>query len=378
MSFKEPEGIKYQYFLEGYDLDWSESTFDNSVTYPRLNDGEYTFKVKACNTDGYCSEETLGFTIIIATPFWKTWWFISLMFLLVLVLIVYVIKKREANQKAIQKRLEDELDLRTTEVVKKSELLEEKNKNITDSINYALRIQKSILPSDELLKEHFPESFILYKPRDIVSGDFYWHQQIGNKFLVACADCTGHGVPGAFMSMISSTLLKEIAKQYRLTNPANFLTKLDELLNKTLVQSDEKRIHDGLDLSLCVFDLKTNELSFSGAYRPVIIYKDGILERFKTSSFSIGGNDFMEKEFKTTKIQLKPGDIVYLFSDGYPDQFGGIKGKKMYLKGFESVLKENLHLPMDVQRENLKDFLQDWKKGQKQVDDILVMGIKIS
>jgi ligand-binding sensor domain-containing protein/serine phosphatase RsbU (regulator of sigma subunit) len=378
ISFKQPEGVKYQHFLEGYDLDWTESSFNNFANYPRIEDGTYTFYVKACNNDGFCSEETLAFQIVVAAPFWKKWWFFVSVFIIVVLLIYFIIKMRERKQKEIQKNLEIELDKRTKEVVKKSEEIEEKNKNITDSINYALKIQKSILPSKKLMKDYFPESFVFYQPRDIVSGDFYWYEKIGNKFIVACADCTGHGVPGAFMSMISSTLFKEIAHQYQITEPSEFLYKLDELLKNTLKQSVKAKIHDGLDMSICIFDLDTNHLSFSGAYRPVVLYRDKTLELIKTTPFSIGGDDFIEKEFKTINVQLKPGDIVYLFTDGFPDQFGGKKGKKLYLKGFKTLIENSADIKMDNQHLLFKRFLNDWKGDLKQIDDILVMGIKIS
>ncbi|MBL4593423.1 MAG: SpoIIE family protein phosphatase, partial [Flavobacteriales bacterium] len=255
ISFKQPDGVKYQTYLEGYDLDWSESSSNNSRTFPRIDDGTYTFYVKACNNDGFCSEDTLAFTIVIASPFWKKWWFFVSLFIFLSLLIYLLIKMREKKQKEIQRNLEIELDKRTAEVVKKSEELEGKNKNITDSINYALRIQKSILPSKQLMKDYFPESFVFYQPRDIVSGDFYWYEKIGDKFIIVCADCTGHGVPGAFTSMITSTLFKEIAHQYKITEPSEFLYKLDELLKNTLKQSEKGKIHDGLDMSICVFDL---------------------------------------------------------------------------------------------------------------------------
>jgi len=378
ISFKQAEGVQYQYFLEGYDLEWSDPSFNNTATYPRIDDGEYTFYVKACNNDDFCSEETLAFKIIVDTPLWKKWWFISLIIIAILLVIYMIIKIRERNQKEIQKRLETELEKRTKEVVKKSEEIEDKNKNITDSINYALKIQKSILPSKELMKEYFPESFVFYQPRDIVSGDFYWYEKIGNKFIMVCADCTGHGVPGAFMSMITSTLFKEIAYQYQITEPSEFLYKLDELLKNTLKQAKKTKIHDGLDMSICVFDLETNHLSFSGAYRPIVFYRNNELELIKTTPFSIGGDDFMEKEFITLNKQLFPGDIVYLFTDGFPDQFGGVKGKKLYLKGFKKLIEDTAHLEMGKQHLVFKKFLSDWKGNQKQIDDVLVMGIKIS
>ncbi len=378
ISFKQPEGVKYQYFLEGHDLNWSESSTSNIANYPRIDDGEYTFYVKACNTDGVCSEETQSFKITIAAPFWKKWWFYFLTLLTIVLIVYLIIKQREKKQKEIQASLELELAKRTKEVVKKNSELEDKNKNITDSINYALRIQKSILPSKRLMKELFPESFVFYKPRDIVSGDFYWYERIGNKFIVACADCTGHGVPGAFMSMISSTLLKEIAHQEQITEPSKFLFKLDELLMNTLKKTGETSIHDGLDLSLCVFDLDTNLLSFSGAFRPVLLYQNKILERYKTFPYSIGGGDFIKKEFETINIQLEKGDIVYLFTDGYPDQFGGERGKKLYLKGFQDLINSCVELGMDEQHRILSVFLKDWMGNKNQIDDVLVMGIKIT
>lgn len=378
ISFKQPDGVKYQHYLEGYDLDWSESSFMNTAKYPRIDDGTYTFYVKACNNDGFCSEETLAFTITIATPIWKKWWFFVLLFLAGALIIYFIINMREKKQKAIQKNLEIELDKRTKEVVKKSEEIEQKNKNITDSINYALKIQKSILPSKQLMKDHFPESFVFYQPRDIVSGDFYWYGKIDNKFIVACADCTGHGVPGAFMSMISSTLFKEIAHQYQITEPSEFLYKLDELLKSTLKQDMKSKISDGLDMSICIFDLDTNHLSFSGAYRPVILYRDNNLEFIKTTPFSIGGETYLKKEFITVDVQLKKDDIVYLFTDGFPDQFGGERGKKLYLNGFKTLIENSADIKMEDQRLLFKRFLKDWKGNHKQVDDILVMGIKIS
>ena len=377
ISFKQPDGVKYQYFLEGHDLNWSESTTSTTANYPRIDDGIYTFYVKACNSDGACSEETLAFTITIAAPFWKKWWFYLLAFVTLVLIVYLIIKQREKKQKEIQLSLELELEKRTKEVVKKNEELEDKNKSITDSINYALRIQKSILPSKRLMKEIFPESFVFYKPRDIVSGDFYWYEKIGDKFIIACADCTGHGVPGAFMSMISSTLLKEIAHQEKLTDPSEFLFKLDEVLLSTLKKSGETTIHDGLDVSLCVFDLQTNHLSFSGAFRPILIYRNNALERIKTFPYSIGGGDFIEKEFKTINIQLEKGDVVYMFTDGYPDQFGGVRGKKLYLKGFQELIEKSIDFPLDEQHDLLKEFLLSWKGEKSQIDDILVIGIKI-
>lgn len=371
ISFKQADGVKYEYYLKGYDLDWSESSSSSTVTYPRISDGEYTFYLKACNVDGFCTEKTLTFQLSVATPYWKKWWFIVLLISGVIFIFIYIVKKREANQKAVRKSLEVELDKRTAEVVRKS-------KDVRDSINYAQRIQRSILPSIKLMSDNFPESFVYFKPRDIVSGDFYWYERIGNKFIMICADCTGHGVPGAMLSMIASTLFKEIAHQHKIIEPSDFLYKLDELFKGAIKKSEQSYIHDGLDLSICLFDLDTNQLSFSGANRPVIICKENDLKRIKTSPVSIGGDELVEKEFKTINVQLEKGNSVYLFSDGFPDQFGGHRGKKLYLKGFEDVIKKSLDLNMAEQHLKMGEFFKEWKGEEEQVDDILVIGIKIS
>ncbi|PLX11577.1 MAG: hypothetical protein C0597_14835, partial [Marinilabiliales bacterium] len=193
LSYSNPAGVTYQYMLDGYDLEWSKITNSREVYYPKVEDGNYTFILKACNADGDCVDKPLEFKIIIKPPFWKTWWFIILAILTVAASIYFYIKYRERKQKALQEYLENELTSRTKEVVEQKEMLEVKNRDITDSINYAQRIQQSILPSVTTINENFTGSFVYYQPRDIVSGDFYWYERINdNKFLIVCADSTGH------------------------------------------------------------------------------------------------------------------------------------------------------------------------------------------
>lgn len=377
ISLKNPENVRYQYFLEGHDLDWSEPTSASHAIYPRLEDGTYKFWVKACNSDEVCSEETMLTQIEIAKPFWKQYWFFLITGLVLVAIVAFIIRIRERNQRQLQAYLENQLTLRTKEVVEQKEELESKNKDITDSITYALRIQNAILPGTEAIKKVFPESFIFYRPRDIVSGDFYWYQMIGNHFLVACADCTGHGVPGGFMSMISATVFKDIANQRKEINPADFLTAVDQSIRVSLKQNREQGTHDGLDVGLCSINLDSGLLTYAGAVRPLVIKTREGFQVIKGSSDSLGGMSLNDrKEFNNTAIQLQKGDVFYMFSDGYPDQFGEETGKKFKLKGVLDLLEEINHLPIPEQEAKVAEVFENWKGNEPQIDDVLLMGLR--
>lgn len=377
ISFINQDDIEYQFYLEGYDLDWSLPTATNKAKYPRLEEGEYVFHAKACNSDGICSEEAVLLKVSIDNPFWKKWWFFVLVFAVVVGIVATYIKIRERRHKELQKYLEKQLELRQAEVIEKNELLEEKNTNITSSINYALRIQKSILPKKELLKKFFPESFIINKPRDIVSGDFYWYREVGDHFLVACADCTGHGVPGGFMSMISSTIFREITDRYNVTDPAEFLTRVNQNITESLSQDSTKASHDGLDMVLCSFVPGTGKVAFAGAMRPLVVVKDGKVEILRTSRHSIGGYEADEKKFENFTVDLNPGDSIYMFSDGLQDQFGGPRNRKFQLKKLIEILYEMHPKPAAEQKEIMEAEFQDWMGDNEQIDDILLIGLKM-
>jgi ligand-binding sensor domain-containing protein/serine phosphatase RsbU (regulator of sigma subunit) len=378
-SYSDPEGVLYQYKLDGYDLEWSKPTKDRFVYYPRIEDGKYTFMLKACNSDGYCVEEPLEMEITIRPPFWKTWWFISLSIIVGAGLILLYIKDRERKQKALQEYLENELTIRTKEVTEQKEELEIKNRDITDSINYAQRIQESILPSVTTIDENFSGAFVCYQPRDIVSGDFYWFERINaDKFLIVCADSTGHGVPGAFMSMIGTTLIKDICWRKEIDSPSAILQQLDKELQSTLNQNiDAERAHDGMDIIVCEIDVNTHYMRFSSAMRPLILYKDKELQYVKGTKASIGGDPKAEKRFENVGFQLHPGDIIYMFSDGYPDQFGGPRGKKFKMDRVKNMLAGVCDKPMDIQNEHVSKTFNEWRGKLQQVDDVLFMAVKI-
>lgn len=381
LNYNDPEAVYYQYKLEGYDLDWSEISDQRYALYSRVEDGEYEFKIKSYDHNGEVNAAPATFTIKIKPPFWKTWWFISSVVILGAFIIISYIKYREKKQKELQEYLEKSLDERTKEVVEQKEEIEVKNRDITDSINYAQRIQTSILPPIKKLQQSFSGSFVFYAPRDIVSGDFYWFDKItDDRFVIVCADSTGHGVPGAFMSMIGTTLIKDICHSKDVTSPAQILKELDHQLANILNQnSDAAQSNDGMDMMVCEIDVNNYLLRYSSAMRPMILYKNGEQVYVKGSRSSIGGqfDGDDDKDFVDNEVQLNKGDLIYLFSDGYPDQFGGPMGKKFKMVRLKNLIKDISKKPMEEQYEYVKSTFTLWKEDYDQVDDVLFMGIKV-
>lgn len=262
------------------------------------------------------------------------------------------------------------------------QIIEHKNKDITDSINYAQRIQQAILPTAENFRTVFPESFILFKPKDVVSGDFYFLASKDDKDVVAVVDCTGHGVPGAFMSLIGKEILDHIVYESGITTPSEILTHLDKGIMHALKQNNDDRLaaRDGMDISICSFDKKNNLLTFAGAMRPLFIAKKEKENSFtpleiKGDKNPIGGYS-VEKKFTDHEISLNKGDTAFLFSDGYADQFGGPNGKKLMTSKFKNLLLSSTSFSCDKQKTFLENTLAEWKGELEQVDDVLVIGIK--
>ncbi len=260
---------------------------------------------------------------------------------------------------------------------KAEEIIKEKNKDITDSINYAKKIQRSILPSEELVHPGVKEYFILYKPKDIISGDFYWFTTVDAYFLFACADCTGHGVPGALMSMIGSNMINMIVNENQVHGVDLALYELDKKVRKTLKQDEETESRDGMDIAFCALQVEKKILHYSGANRPIALIRKGELTEYQPSKFPIGGQHSGEKVLTDTKIELQSGDCFYLFSDGITDQFGGPKGKKFMKKKFYELLKSVQHVGMKEQKEKISKEFEDWKGDLEQTDDVYVIGIKV-
>jgi serine phosphatase RsbU (regulator of sigma subunit)/Tfp pilus assembly protein PilF len=273
---------------------------------------------------------------------------------------------------------------------KLSESLSEKNKDITDSINYAKKIQTAILPKDEDFKIAFPESFILYKPKDIVSGDFYWissnpkgvpfaDTDNNNKWrvkspLIAAVDCTGHGVPGSLMSMIGYSLLNKIVQTHGINKPGEILNQLRQGIIQSLQQSDGES-KDGMDITLCV--VHDDRLEFAGANNPLYMIKEGKLEKIKGDKMPIGYYEGELKPYTNHEIKINKGDCFYIFTDGYADQFGGSNNKKFKYKQLEELLIEIHQMPLEEQKQRLNEEIEKWKGNKEQTDDILLIGIKI-
>jgi serine phosphatase RsbU (regulator of sigma subunit) len=290
-----------------------------------------------------------------------------------LVIIVFAIILYNSNVE--RKKANKLLSLQKQEIEHKNILLEHQKKEITDSINYAKRIQNSLLPAESTIKNKLPESFILYRPKDIVSGDFYWAHENENSILLAAVDCTGHGVPGAFMSSIGASKLNEAAD--KTSDVSEILSFLNKGVKRTLRQNDNNASRDGMDLALIKIDLENNFIEFAGANRPLWIFKNSGLVEVKPSKTAIGGFTNDDFHFEKHHFKLEKGDILYLFSDGYPDQFGGPKAKKFMAKQFKSLLESILHLPMEVQKEKINMAFDTWKGELEQVDDVCVIGVRV-
>jgi serine phosphatase RsbU (regulator of sigma subunit) len=267
-------------------------------------------------------------------------------------------------------------------------IIEERNKDITDSIRYAKRIQNGFLPGDEDLEEILENYFVLYKPRDIVSGDFYWARQVkttkteseNNKMaIVAAVDCTGHGVPGAFMSILGNMLINQTIRNPEINSPAEALNYLNNELAKNMkAQNRDEVIRDGMDMSMVAIDRKNKKMFFAAANNPVYIVRKNELIELKGDKQAISGSEDIPKcNFTNHSFSLEKNHCIYLFTDGYADQFGGPKGKKFKYRQFQEKLVELNHLPMKEQGEKLENIFEEWRGEIEQVDDVLVIGIRI-
>ncbi len=251
------------------------------------------------------------------------------------------------------------------------------NQKLTSSINYAKRIQDSLLPDKVAIANAFTDAFVLFKPRDIVSGDFYWFREQGNKVFLACMDCTGHGVPGAFMSMIGNDLLSEIITYLHFEQPNDILGELHRNIRQALRQ-EQTDSREGMDIAFCTIDREASKVFFAGAKQPLVYIRNGEVTTISGDKVAVGGRQKEERrEFTNIEIDVQEGDTFYLFSDGYQDQFGGPKGRKIMSRRFKELLLSIHHLPMTEQEQRLNEFVEDWRGTERQTDDILVIGFKV-
>ncbi len=386
ISQTDPEKVKYQFKLEGADNEWSPESKETKATYSNLAPGKYTFVLKAKNSDGVWNSKPLTFSFQIISPIWKRPWFFLTLMVIGVIGIYMVIKIRERRLRFSKRLLERQVSLRTKELFDEKEKLQvlnseidEKNKAITDSIHYAKRIQQALLPSDTSMKQIFPDSFVFFRPKDIVSGDFYWMEQWGHQTLIAAVDCTGHGVPGAFMSIVGHNILTHAVNVLGLTKPALILNETNKQLSRKLNQNPlEAKVRDGMDIALCSINYTKSTMEYAGANNPVWMIRNNEVIEIKGNKFPIGvymGEEF--QKFTNHEWELQKGDYIYIFTDGYADQFGGEKGKKFKYKEFQKMLLDNHKKPMVEQKLLLERAFDEWRGSLEQVDDVLVIGIRI-
>lgn len=298
---------------------------------------------------------------------------IGVIFLVLLAIVFSMFRKI----KKINSRLENQKD----EIEIQKNLIQVKNDQITDSINYARKIQDSILVPEQKIKRWLPQMFIYYKPKDIVSGDFYWFSKYESKYVITAIDCTGHGVPGAFLSMIGNTLLHEIVNIKHVFKPDQILSMLHDGITLALNQEEESASEDGMDMSLCTVDTKLHRFQFAGAKNNLYVVQGNKLKILKANYYSIGGKPLrpdMKVEFTCYDFMYDDNTSIYMFSDGYLDQYGGENNEKFNTARFKEMILANRELPMEEQKEILSKTMEEWKGDRQQIDDFLVMGVKLS
>ncbi|RUA12533.1 MAG: hypothetical protein DSY82_01040 [Flavobacteriia bacterium] len=395
ICISDAEKVRYKVMLEGADVTWQPVTEQSYASYPSLSPGKYTFKVLARNNSGFWNTEPASFSFIINPPFWKTLWFYAIISGSLVVFVFIFVKVRERKLKVEKAVLESRVAMRTKQIGEKNSLLAKKNKDITDSINYAKRIQSALMPSKEKISNALKHSFVFYRPKDIVSGDFYWFAKENGRVLLAAADCTGHGVPGAFMSMISISSLNKIVKEKHIIEPGRVLNQLrkdvvDNMAQGTGSEWDSK---DGLDIALLNIDLRNQVVEYAGAYNSLYIIKEKAFKEedisydFKYSTYKnrlievkpermpIGISERMNKEFKTKVIKIDKGDLLIITTDGYIDQFGGPKGRKLMSRKFKDILLELTGKSQEEMHATLKQRFDQWIGDYEQIDDVLVIGV---
>jgi len=379
LDFRRPEFNQYRYSLNRSKpgTRWYNMGYSHLVTLGPLRPGIYYFKVSGRN---HAMDWNSGDTLVIRIdpPYWRTKTMLFGLAGLILILL-FVFYRLWSSKIFNLSRENKEREMFAKQIMLQKEELSLKNKSITDSINYARRIQTAMLPPYKFFKSIFPSGFIVYMPKDIVSGDFYWINMLGDKIFISAVDCTGHGVPGAFMSIIGFELFRRITNIEGLTRPSDILNRLNEDFHVIFKDVENVVLRDGMDVAFCSIDKKNRILEYAGAFNPLYLIRDNKITEVKGDRFAIGLDEtnFRDQTFKNHVIPIETGDVVYLFSDGFADQFGGPDGKKYKYRRFRHLLLALHQLPMEKQREILENNVMEWRGEQEQVDDILVIGIKI-
>jgi serine phosphatase RsbU (regulator of sigma subunit) len=401
-----PEKTTYKFILEGLEDHWSPVSSENRATYSNIPPGKYTFKVIALNENVIPSETAAQFSFEIHPPWWQQTWFRIVAIVFLFLIVIIIIKLRERKLIKDKRILEATVRERTAEVVKqrdeiltKNEILnqqkeeiatqreivvtqkehiEEIHKEVTDSINYAERIQRSFLATKSLLDENLKNYFVFFKPKAVVSGDFYWASKINNgNFALATADSTGHGVPGAIMSILNISSLEKAVEQ-GICEPSEILNKTRKTIIERLKKDGSTEGgKDGMDASLICFDLSNHKIFHSAANNPIWIIRENNFIELNPDKMPIGKHDKDQIAFTQHEFQLEKGDVIYTFTDGLPDQFGGPKGKKFKYVQLKELFLSIHYKTMPEQKQAIEETFNKWKGDLEQVDDITVIGLKI-
>jgi serine phosphatase RsbU (regulator of sigma subunit) len=378
LDFTKPHRNSYAYKLEGFEDNWIHAGSRRMASFIRIPPGTYVFRVKGSNYDDVWNEEGFSLRIVVLSPWWKSV-YTYFLYAVLLIFMVYLLMVLSTRRLRLANQVLRDKELASAEISRQKEELITKNRNITDSINYAKRIQMAMMPTSEHFRRLFPESFVYYKPKDIVSGDFYWVSQKNDKVFFAVIDCTGHGVPGAFMSIIGYELLRNIINIKGIEKPSEILNELNKDFSFIFDADGDKdfSFRDGMDIGFCVIDRKNAILEFSGAFSPMYLVRNKSILEIKGNRFSVGlMEDLIGEPFDNNTLNLELNDMIYLFSDGYPDQFGGEEGKKFKYRRFRHLLLNIHKLPASQQEHLLDQGIVQWMGDSEQVDDILIIGVR--
>ena len=368
-GYLKENSTQYQYIVNKAMKQWSKWSYNNTVSLMILP-GKYTLQVRAKDIWGNVSQPKV-ITFTIKAPFTQTTLFYLIVLIAAIFMIISIIRFRERKLKKDKQILETKVKERTAQI-------EAQKQEITSSIEYASRIQRALLPEDLHFKNNFSDYFIIFKPRDIVSGDFYWIGEDEKRFFFTVADCTGHGVPGAFMSTLGISTLDEIITNNQNLNANDVLNLLREKVKTSLHQTGkEGEAADGMDVAFCTLHKNKKLLEYSGAYNPLFIFQGGKLKEYKADRMPIGIYYGEKGSFTNYEINIQKGDIIYIFSDGFVDQFGGPKGSKYMKHNLKKLLAEIHHKPMDEQRRILEHEFAEWMGTGNQIDDVTILGVKI-
>ncbi len=386
IDWSAPHKIRYSHKIEGLNNEWSKASNESKVDYRNLPYGKYVFKVRSIRESQQWSD-TFEYKFTINPPWWLTWWAKVGYFVFALILIRTFVSwrtsKLKRDQEVLKTKVENAtselreknivIERRSEEVEKQKDIIEVAHKEITDSIAYAKRIQGAILPPTSIVRKYLKDSFIIYKPKDVVAGDFFWMRQHDGKTLVAAADCTGHGVPGAMVSVVCNNALNRSVREYGITDPGKILDKTREVVIREFEKSEEE-VNDGMDIALFVLD--GMNLQYAGAHNPLWILRDGKIIQLKGDRQPIGRHR-NELPFTTHSFDLQKDDLIYIFTDGFVDQFGGERGKKFKSGGLQTLLLNYSDKSIGEQRMHIDKAFEDWKGDLEQVDDVCIIGLRV-